>query len=153
MIFGSQEPKFIVGITEIILNHAEMQPDFLKPILLEYASPLDGVRNFIYLGDYAQFRIQVNLFEAIGVTFSQLKVLEKNLCVFFPHKDGDAIKDKFGNNALFLISDVKPFYLNNENKFDMVEITFRCIGFIDYTGIYNILGFGYQFGYNFGYGV
>lgn len=155
MIFGLHQPQIKIGGNTIILDYADLQPDFMTPLFLEYTSPLNGDKNFIYVGDYAGFRVQINLFETIDAEtlMTQLKGLEKQLVVFYPHKDGSAIKDRFGNDILFFVNTVKPFYLNNENQFDMIELTFSSIGFVDYSDNYNILGFGYQFGYNFGYGV
>lgn len=155
MILGLQKPQIVVGGSTTEFEFAEMQPDFLTPLVVEYVSPLNGDRNFIYVGDYARFRIQINLFQFSdpAAKLDQLKALEKQLCVFYPHQDGQSIKDKFGNSALFFISKVNPFYLDNEDDFDMVEMTFDSVGFVDYTGAYNVLGFGYQFGYSFGYGV
>lgn len=155
MIFGVQQPQIKVGGNTIVLDYADLQPDFMTPLIVEYVSPLNGDRNFIYVGDHAQFRVQIKLFETSDPDglLSQLKGLEKQLAVFYPHKEAQPIKDKFGNDALFFIGSVKPFYLENENHFDMIELTFSSVGFIDYTGTYNILGFGYQFGYNFGFGV
>ncbi|MEW6039927.1 MAG: hypothetical protein AB1633_00200 [Elusimicrobiota bacterium] len=155
MIWGLEQPQIKNGIDTITLDYAELRPDFMMPIILEYRSPFNGEMNFIYLGDYAHFRVQINLFEITNRSgfFNQLKSLEKQIVVFYPHKDGEAIKDRFGNDVIFFVSTVKPFYLENENEFDIMEITFNSVGYVDYTGIYNILGFGYQFAYNFGYGI
>lgn len=155
MIFGLEQPQIKIGEEIIVLNFSNMQPDFMTPLFFEYVSPFNGDKNFIYLGDYAQFRIQINLFETAShdALFAQLKGLEEQLVIFYPHKDGAAIKDKFGNDILFFVNAVTPFYLNNENEFDMIELTFSSVGFVDYTGVYNILGFGYQFSYNYGFGV
>lgn len=152
MIFGLEQPQIKVGIETIVLNNVQLQPDFLIPIVLENTSPLNGEKTFIYKGDYARFRIQINLFESATPTFEQLKGYEKQFAIFYPHKDGDAVKDRFGNDILFFISHVTPFYLENEVDFDMVELTFNSIGFVDYKGVWNILGYGYQFGTNFGLG-
>lgn len=155
MIFGLEAPQIKIGNEIIVLEKSNLQPDFLTPVVIEYVSPLNGDKNFIVLGDYAGFRIQINSFETISATtlFLLLKAKEKNLCVFFPHKDGQPIKDKAGNDCLFFISSVKPYYLENDVEFDMVEITFNSVGFVDLSGTYSVLGFGYQFAYNFGYGV
>lgn len=155
MIFGLEQAKIIIDENEeIILEHSNLEPEFLKPILLEYPSPLNGHRNFIYLGDYAGFKVELDLtkYDNKDLFFSKLKNLENELVVFHPHKDGDAIKDIAGNDVLFFLT-VEPYYLNNEVEQDMILLTFHSVGFVDYRGIWNIQGYGYQFAYNFGYGV
>ncbi|MBS3945345.1 MAG: hypothetical protein KGZ42_07600 [Melioribacter sp.] len=155
MIFGLEQPQIKIGEEILLLNNSNLEPEFMKPIYIEYTSPLNGEKTFIYLGDYASFKIQVNAFDIDDseFLFQQLKKIEGELVVFYPHKDEQAIKDKFGNDVLFYISAVEPYYLNNDSQFDIIQIELLSVGFVDYSGIYNIHGYGYQFAHNFGYGV
>lgn len=154
MIFGLEQAKIKLKNEEIILEYSNLEPEFLKPILLEYPSPLNSYRNFVYLGDYAEFKIELDLtkYDNKNTFFSKLKNFENQLVIFYPHKDQQAIKDLAGNDVLFFLT-IKPYYFNNDVEQDMILMTFSSVGFVDYRGIWNIQGYGYQFAYNFGYGV
>lgn len=155
MIFGLDAPKIKISEEIIVLESSNLEPEFMKPIFIEHTSPLNGDKTFIYLGDYASFKVQINAFdtEDPAILFGQLKNIEGGLVVFYPHKDEQAIKDKFGNDVLFFVSTVEPYYFNNDTRYDIIQIELLSVGFVDYKGHWNILGYGYQFAYNFGYGV
>jgi hypothetical protein len=154
MIFGVQAPKIVSGSTTVNLDYAVLDPKFCVADVVEHTSPLNGDKTFILKGDYAEFKLEVDIskHEDKNTFFSQLKNLENQLVVFYPHKDEQAIKDLAGNDVLFFLT-VEPFYFNNEVDQDMILLTFHSVGFIDYRGIWNIQGYGYQFAYNFGFGV
>ncbi|MDQ7818823.1 MAG: hypothetical protein RDU14_17480 [Melioribacteraceae bacterium] len=151
MIMGLQNPKIKIGVNEIELNDAIMHPDFISPIIFENTSPINGERKFIYLGDHSSFRLEIDMMDY--ATPGDLFNLGGQLGVFYPHKDNDAIKDLFGNDVLFMVMPVQLFYKNNDIRFDTCFLTLLSVGFVDYKGHWNILGYGYQFAYNFGYGV
>lgn len=151
MILGLENPKMKIGVNEIELTNAKMHPDFISPVQLENISPINGERKYIYIGDHASFRLEIDLTNYASPV--DLFNCRGQVAIFYPHKDQEAIKDKFGNDVLFMILPLEFFYRENDIRYDACIVTLLSIGFVDYKGSWNILGYGYQFAYNFGYGV
>ena len=81
--------------------------------------------------------------------FNEIESYKFSKVTFYPHKDGDPIKDIFGNESQFLISDIEPYYLTSTTQKDIALITFTADR---YSSLITVAHLGYGFGYGLGYG-
>lgn len=154
MIFGLQNSKLVYQTTEYEFPKANMVPSYYEPDSIEKSSPFTGKKTFLQPGEYSSFTLIISNFKNSNPqsSFVTYLSLRSKLVEFYPHKEGQAVRDKQGNNSLFIIKSVRPFYKEND-KYGFVEMTLASIGYTTLEGVYNILGFGYEFGFNFGFGV
>jgi hypothetical protein len=140
MIFGKGWPVVRIIPTgyevplEIEIRHAGVLPTFKDKHQLENMSPINGMRTWIDLWDHAEFKVRVYLFEHSKPVryFNLLASIENKMVWFKPHKyklDGLTaapwIKDANFNNVPFKCTEFRPYYLNDFNKFDILEMTFK----------------------------
>jgi hypothetical protein len=138
MIFGVQAPKIINGNTTLLLDHTVMDPKFCIGDVIENISPLNGDKTFIMKGDYAEFKLEVYLFEYGSVAnrtakFNEIYIQRKELVDFYPHRDGSAIKNASGSVVKFAIVDMVPFYFENEQTHDAIMLYLKSTKYIDIT--------------------
>ncbi|MEW6506406.1 MAG: hypothetical protein AB1432_01540 [Bacteroidota bacterium] len=138
MIFGVQAPKIVSGSTTVNLDYAVLDPKFCVADVVEHTSPLNGDKTFILKGDYAEFKLEIYLFQYGNTSARKAKFLEiyglrKELVDFYPHRDGGAIKDEDGNIVKFAIVDCFPYYFQNEATHDALLIYLKSTKYIDTT--------------------
>lgn len=135
MQFGISSPK----INDVILDHSVITPTYSMPDEVLSTSVFTRKRNWKTYGDYAEFEITVNLHkyneEKDGISpmdkFSQIYALNHQDVNFMPHKDGKTLKDSTGHEALFHVTQITPYYLNNIINYDMVVIKLESKSYID----------------------
>jgi len=151
MIFGTANSKFVSGATTVDLPSSVLDPSYIIPEVIEHQSVVSGKRNWIPLGYYSDFKLQVNLFkyDDPNTSFNLIESYKFSKVTFYPHKDGDPIKDIFGNESQLLISDIEAYYLTNEFQKDIAIITFLSDR---YTRLTTLTHLGYGYGYGIGYG-
>lgn len=132
MIFGSGKPKFVLGVTDHLLDYSMVTGEFL-PEEIEQVSVINGHREFIVKGDYAEFEVLVHLHKYANprAKFEELYACRGADVVFYPHREGEPLKDGNGNNVLFHISAMVPGYLQNIVNYDILSIRFRSKDFVD----------------------
>lgn len=138
MIFGVEAPKLVNGSTTVLLDYAVMDPKFCVGDVIENVSPFNGDKTFILKGDYAEFKLEIYLFECGDVTarknkFSEIYAQRKELVDFYPHRDGGAIKNEAGSVVKFAIVDCVPFYYANEQSQDAIMLYLKSTKYIDIT--------------------
>ena len=151
MIFGTQNAKFISGVTTVDIPFSIIDPDFIVPQYIVNQSAISGKRNFLKTGYYSEFVVQVNLFkyDDPGVSYNDFETYRGQSVTFHPHKDGDPIQDIFGQDVQFLISDIEGFYLDNTYEKDLMNIHFKADR---YSSLISVASLGYGFGYGIDYG-
>jgi len=151
MIFGNSNSKFVSGATTVDLPYSVLDPDWIMPDVLEHQSIISGKKNFINKGYYSEFKVQINLWKYANpnTSFDELESYKFSQVTFYPHKDSDPIKDIFGNESQFLISDIEPYYLTSTTQKDIALITFTADR---YSSLITVAHLGYGFGYGLGYG-
>ncbi len=138
MIFGVQAPKIVNGVTTVLLDYAVMDPKFCVGDVIENVSPLNGDKTFIMKGDYAEFKLEVYLWEYGDAVARKNKFLEiyaqrNQLVDFYPHREGGPIKDSLNNVVKFAIIDMAPFYFENEQSHDAIMLYLKSQKYIDIT--------------------
>jgi len=149
-IFGIGTPKFtgtgIPDINTVTLDHTILDPDWNDPRIIEHPSVVSGKKTWITLGDYASFRVTVQLFKytSPAAKFNTIITYLHQLVYFYPHKDGITAGDGLGkmikNSAnvgvKFFIIKISPYYLNNvDASQDLLDIEFISEDYIDITKI------------------
>jgi len=152
MIWGASYSKFVSGVTTVELPNSILHPDFIKPDIIEHQSIISGKKNWINKGDYSEFKVQVNLFKYTdpNTTFNLVESYKFAQVTFYPHKDGQPMKDIFGSEIQFMIIKINAYSLRSKLLKDIIIITFRSDRFTQLVpGVYG----GYGTGYGLDYGV
>ena len=147
-IWGINCPKFTgdgdPDSNTVTLDYAILDPTWNDPRLIEQQSVVTGKKTWITLGDYASFKVTVQLFRYTSPTpsakFTTLMTYLHKLVYFYPHKDGSTAGDGLGKaiqnstpaNVKFFISAITPYYMNNANDLkDIVDIEFVAENYVD----------------------
>lgn len=138
-IFGTDYPRAKLGSTTVNFEHAVLDSNWSDPQWIEQVSPLDGTRNFITLGDYCEFRVNLHLhkypsaYSALtpAEKFEDVYQLNHQLVTFLPHVDHFEVKDTSGSYVYFYVAEVIPYYIGNINSLDMVTLLFKSQKYVD----------------------
>lgn len=154
MIFGTTIPKIQNTLTSSVtlsLYDSELDPTFMDANVLEHKSVVNGTRNYISFGDYAEFDITVNIFKG-NVDLDDLNAWYKKDVFFYPHQDGQVIKDRYDEPLLFTIHSIEPYYLTQTETYDVVIMRLKSKDYAQY--ILSTPGFyGKNYGQFYGYGL
>ncbi len=148
MIFGIGSAKFVgTGTPDsntVVLDYCILDPKWNDPRVIQHQSVISGKKNWITLGDYASFKVTVQLYRYTSPTpnakFTTLMTYLHQLVYFYPHKDGVTAGDGLGKpiqnssavNVKFFINAITPYYLNNiDAKQDLVDIEFIAENYVD----------------------
>lgn len=137
----------------VVLNNSIFTPSFSEPDVLEHKA-VDGVKNFIALGDYSNFRAIIYLWKWQSTLdqFRKLMTYNHQNVFFFPHihknVDDDfqgvpmqhesvintafAPDSKYYHAREFHITLIRPFYFSYEDfreKKVAVEMEFKATGY------------------------
>jgi hypothetical protein len=154
MIFGTQIPKIQSTISSSVsmsLYDSELDPTFLDPNVLEQKSIVTGMRNYIPFGDYAEFDVVINIFKG-NTDFETLKKWDKQEVYFYPHRDGNVIKDKYNEPLKFTIQSIEPYYLTQDERYDVAILKLKSKDFAQYIPI-PAGGYGSNYGMYYGIGL
>jgi len=151
MIFGNSYSKFVSGATTVELPNSILDPDFVLPDLITHQSIMTGKLNYIKKGYYSFFKVMVYLYQRVDPNsdYAELESYRDNQVTFYPHKDGDPIKDIFGNETQFLLSNIESYYLTNTVLKDIALLTFKADRYTQLTPATS-LGYGYGYGLDYG---
>lgn len=135
MIFGSGNPIILAADNSfnIELKYTGIIPTFRDKTQIENISPINGYRSWIDLWDHVEFKLMVYLFKYSDPSdaFETIQQIEDKDFYFTPHKydvNGNLaqyLKDNDGNLLKFHCTKFNPYYLNDYNKFDVIEIEFK----------------------------
>jgi len=151
MIFGELNSKMVSGVNTIDIPYSKIDPEFIISQYTMHRSIITGNLNFRSKGYLSKFKVRVHLFKYASITASYLEFesYKGSLVTFYPHKDKPPIKDIYGNEVKFLISDIEPFYLNNDYNIDIINILFVADR---KSALISIAALGYGYGYGLDYG-
>ena len=132
-LLGTTNPKFIVGATTVQLYNAVLSTSFQEPDIITHKSVLTGFKSYVVKGDYSSFDVLVYLYKySVPKTkFQEIYAYNHQNCYFYPHADGNAIKDSGGTDVYFHISQMRLEYLDNLNENDILRIRFEAIDYVD----------------------
>lgn len=131
MIFGSGSAKFTSASVTVDLEYSVLVPNFIESETIQHVSVIDGARNYITLGDYSSFKVDVYLFKYANPRDKFLEIYDyiHTDVNFFPHSDG---KTMYGNDGAIMqchITDMKLSYLDNKDYRDLLTISFETKGY------------------------
>ena len=133
MIFGKSYSyvKIIDTDIEFELLYTGIMPSIENNIMVKNESPFTGKRSYLNLWNLVDFKLRVYLFNHDSPTdyYNQISRLRDTQFYFKEHKfesDGVTpapyIKDEDNNPMEFKCVRFNPYYLNNTNKFDVIDI-------------------------------
>jgi hypothetical protein len=133
MIFGNAKPKFVYSAVEYMLDYSTLEGEFSVPQSQEQQSVLNGHRELVETGDYAEFTVLVHLHKYANprAKFEELYTAYRKSVKFYPHRDGTALKDMNGDDALFIVTEMRPGYISNIVNYDILTIVFKSKDYVD----------------------
>jgi hypothetical protein len=127
-LFGTGSAKMQISgsTTSSLLDYSIINPEFIVPDEKDYKSVITGHKSFMTLGDYSNFKVQVNLwkYSSPKIKFQELYSYLHNNVYFWPHADGKAISGSTNLPVEFHITDIKHSYLDNYTFNDVLNISF-----------------------------
>lgn len=149
-IWGTGNACFYYGYEREAFNSI-VNPKFQLPEIIEQVSVIDGSKNIITLGDYAQFDIIIHLnrYDNTANAFENFYEMNHKDVKFKPFKysiningtvsGGIYLKDMNNNDLLFYVEKVEPFYLDKFAKYDSCLISITSKKFIDLQKSLNVV--------------
>lgn len=128
MIFGTAKSYIIDGATTITLANSITDFDLLQNQDVRHRSILTGKKTTSRLADYSEFTVTQYLFKESNPSgkFSTLRgLIDKE--VYFYFQGSTIISNCY-------VSDVKPYYIRNLIRYDMVKITLFPIDYLSISG-------------------
>jgi hypothetical protein len=134
----------LLGTEYILLNNSVFYPSYVEPDILEHKSIINGVKNFIDLGDYSSFKVVCHVWKWENTlrALQDLMTYNHEDVYFYPHIHKNAIgdfqgppmKDSTGTSVKFHITLMRPFYFEYSGLHEKkvaVEIEFKAMGYTD----------------------
>lgn len=133
MIFGTNAPKFVTGSTTVNLDYVTVDTNLADVQEIEHTSVITGVRNYVVLGDYAEIKINMNLYkyDSPSIKFQEIYQYTHDNVYFYLHNDGNAFQDSGSNNVEFHITKIEPYYIDNVNYNEGLKIELKSRKYID----------------------
>jgi hypothetical protein len=152
MIFGLQNSKFVSGSTTVDLAYTNLDPLFIIPDLIEHVSPFTGIRHYLLKNTYAEFSITVHLWKYANPKAKYLEIMSylNESVTFYPHKDGEPIRNLYNENVPCVLYSIEEYYLNDTNFYDVLKLNFKATEDVSYNNTTEILGYGYGYGTYYG---
>ena len=126
-IFGTGSAKFkFGGDADVDLDYSVLKPKWVLSDYIEHKSVITGQKQFIPLGDYSEFIVDVHLYKYgdPSAKFSEIYDYLHTNVAFWPHSDGSAVKSADDSNTEFFISDMNLSYLEDVDYNDVLSIKF-----------------------------
>lgn len=133
MIFGSGSAQFQKsGSSVCTLDYSNLYPEYFITDEIEHKSVLTGHKSYTTLGDYSNFKVEVNLYKYSNPLskFNEIYQYIHDDVYFWPHNDKKAISGSNGQPVKFHITNMELSYLKDFNYKDLLTITFEAN---DYT--------------------
>lgn len=137
-IFGTGEPVWVYdrgGVNEhtITFSYAyeiNFQPD---TVYIEHESEIDLERDFIFRGSHYTLDFKINLYKYSNplTTFNDIIAYKKLKGSLYLHNGGKLLKKSDNTDALFILKDVVPFYLETVQWRDGLYITLESCSPVD----------------------
>lgn len=139
MFHGTGSCKFESGANTILLEYSNITPYWCIPIINTTVSIYDHYTTYDYVGHHSSFIVDLQLYNYSNPSEKYNEIYPTYLykhVVFYPHVDGDYIKDVNGQPALFFIKSIKHNYLDNRKATgDMLSILFESVSYTDISGV------------------
>ena len=138
-IWGTTAPKFVASGSTVLLDNAIILPTWADPRFIEQTSVENGERTYDQLGDYSEFQVIINLFKEGSTALAKAKFNEiyahrfSTINEFYPHRDGDCLRDDGGTAVPFTMTECSPFYLDSidPDVRDKLKLVFKSNAYTD----------------------
>jgi hypothetical protein len=134
-IFGTQAPMFVYnhgssGEEAVLLDNAVIVRNEPAYDYVEHKSQIDGSKILFKRAKHYEVEIRLNLFKYSNPTgkFNTIANYEGKPVTLWLHRDGAQYKQTDDEtDALFVLREVNPFYLNNTDYKDGLVLIFQSI--------------------------
>ncbi len=134
-VFGTTPPKFVSGTTTVTLDKTKIKADWPIADVIIQTSAVNGVKNFIFKGDYAEFDVIIHISkyaDPSSIFNTLMQYHGKEVDKFYPFGDGAFLQDSDGN-PIKVFLDMKMFFLDDFNKYDAIKMHVTAKKYIDIT--------------------
>jgi len=134
MIFGSGSSKFEFSGSEVNLEYSNLYPNWDITNIGNTVSVYDHYTTYDNFGSYAEFTVDVNLFQYNdpNTKFNEVYPYLYKTVYFWPHSDGPAVSGSGGKPLPFFIKGMSHKYHSNDYvQNDILSITFVSLDYID----------------------
>lgn len=144
-LFGTSFPKMVSVSGNVTANfeHSLIETEWVEPNIIEHKSVVTGARNYLTsesdgFGDYSNFTVTLYLskYDSPAIKFNEIYAFNHTDVYFYPHSDGNPVRDSSNNNVVFHITDMKLNYLDTPDFKDVLVVTFKSK---KYTNLANSL--------------
>ena len=129
------------------------QENYMVDGEIGFTSVLTGTKTYTNKGyHYSTFEIDVNLYKygnSANTIYNNIEAMKLQNFYFYPHVDANPIYDIYGNNVLFHIKNLIPYYITKPDKYEAVKIQLESE---IYTYIGNLSDINYGYGTTYGPG-
>jgi len=142
-IWGVLAPKFISSAIApaitVELDYVNGDYFWADGKFIEQVSVDNGERTYEMLGSYSEFSFVINIWKegndaAVKSKFNTIySYLGLELDNFYPHRDGDYLRDSSNAAVKFVMTECVPFYLETVNFKDKLKVTFKSLKYTDLT--------------------
>jgi hypothetical protein len=146
-LWGTGSPKFVgTGTPDsntVTLDYANTDFTYVDPRTVEHESVADGQRNWIQVGSHSEFTVALNIYKytTSPTPKEKLQTLMTYLgqdVLFYPHADGNPIKDSSSVNVNFTVVSINRIDVptsdgTTSDYKDIIVITFKSKKFTDIT--------------------
>ena len=133
-MFGVLGPRFVYdhgGGSEatVDLDYAVMTTSEPDTRYFEHRSELDLDRSFVYVGTHwrVTFIIGLHKYASKLTKYQTITSYKGKLVSLWLHRDGSQFLTTGGDDALFILRDIRPFYLTDIREHDMLELQFESV--------------------------
>lgn len=154
-ILGTSYSKMVSGSTTVLFENSLIEPVYAIPDEIIHTSIFTGDRYYITKGDMTEINLTLNLFEydEPKLKFNEIFPMRGALVEFYPHIDGDPIRDLTGNVVLMYLENINPYYLFQDKQYDIVNLKFISSRFTRLTPTdVSLWGYGQTYGSYYGDG-
>lgn len=132
MLFGSSAPKFVVGVSTLLLDYVVVEKD--EPVLdmVEQKSKLTGHKAFFIKGKHWEYHLSQHIFKMTGgadKTYYQnaKNNFEGQIGSLHRHRDASAFASQF------ILYSVEEYYLSKYKQEDVIIYKFKSVDYVDIT--------------------
>ena len=132
-LFGVLEPKCNYNSIDYLLDHTITSADEPDNADIMNESVINRHREWVDRGEHYHFAVTISLHKYAdpSTAFNNFYALKGQLVKLWRHRDGIQFQDKDGNDVLFRVNKVVPFYLQTADFKDTLYMEFVSQDVVD----------------------
>lgn len=132
-IFGTEEPKFISGETEVNLDNCVILKDEADVLNIEHKDIVNGYRQWSSKGKHWIFEVDVYITKHADpeASYNTLKAYEHEIVTLYRRRDGSPFINENDDEITFFIESIDEIYLKHYLYPDILRFRFISVNPVD----------------------